>query len=155
MTTPLFLLRCLQIGMSLGDLDLVTEGSKILDLGCGEGHLMQLLQDVRHCHCQGVELNSNHVNECVKKGLFVYNDDLNTGLEDYPDKRFDYVILSDVLGDRPDVIASGPAVPDRSTAADSVAIAEKYALPQYRRMPLPHRSRQSERRLSDGAASAC
>ncbi|MBR4749705.1 MAG: methionine biosynthesis protein MetW [Abditibacteriota bacterium] len=83
-------------------LELVNEGSKILDLGCGEGHLMQLLQDVRHCHCQGVELNSNHVNECVKKGLFVYNDDLNTGLADYPDKRFDYVILSDVLQTLPD-----------------------------------------------------
>ncbi|MBQ9358047.1 MAG: methyltransferase domain-containing protein, partial [Abditibacteriota bacterium] len=50
----------------------------------------------------GIEMNSAHVNECVKKGLFVYNGDLNEGLKDYPDKRFDYVILSDVLQTMPD-----------------------------------------------------
>ncbi|MBP5274556.1 MAG: methionine biosynthesis protein MetW [Abditibacteriota bacterium] len=83
-------------------LDLINDGSTILDLGCGEGHLMQMLQDSKHCRCQGIEMNSAHVNECVKKGLFVYNDDLNEGLEDYPDRRFDYVILSDVIQTLPD-----------------------------------------------------
>ena len=77
--------------------DLIEDNSRVLDLGCGEGNLMKLLQEQKRCRVQGIELDSIQVQECVAKGLFVYNGDIDEGLADFGDQRFDTVILSNVI----------------------------------------------------------
>lgn len=78
-------------------LDRIKEGESILDLGCGEGDLMKLLQEQKRCRVQGIEIDSSLVHKCVEKGLFVYNGDIDEGLADLGNKRFDTVILSNVI----------------------------------------------------------
>jgi methionine biosynthesis protein MetW len=77
--------------------DLVKTGSKVLDVGCGEGALLELLQAEKAIDGRGVELSQKGVNECVARGLSVIQGDADTDLKYYPDKGFDYVILSQTL----------------------------------------------------------
>ena len=77
--------------------DLVTPGSRVLDVGCGDGALLQLLAQTKNVDGRGVELSQSGVNECVAKGLSVSQGDAATDLADYPDDGFDYVILSQTL----------------------------------------------------------
>jgi methionine biosynthesis protein MetW len=77
--------------------DLVKTGSKVLDVGCGEGALLELLQAEKSIDGRGVELSQKGVNECVARGLSVIQGDADTDLKYYPDKGFDYVILSQTL----------------------------------------------------------
>ena len=77
--------------------DLVTPGSRVLDVGCGDGALLQLLAQTKNVDGRGVELSQSGVNECVAKGLSVIQGDADTDLADYPDDGFDYVILSQTL----------------------------------------------------------
>lgn len=74
--------------------DIVKEGSRVLDLGCGEGELLSLLSKGKYVKAQGVELNESAIYKCVEKGLSVFHGDIDSGLADYPDKSFDYVILN-------------------------------------------------------------
>ena len=74
--------------------DLVEPGSKVLDLGCGYGDLMYILTREKNVRAQGVEVDDAAVYECVKKGLSVFHSDIETGLTEYPDRSFDYVILN-------------------------------------------------------------
>ncbi len=76
---------------------IVEEGSKVLDLGCGEGDLLKKLQERKKAQCTGVEVSDDKVYECISKGLTAYHGDIDEGLEDFPDKTFDYVILSETL----------------------------------------------------------
>ena len=76
--------------------DMVETGSKVLDVGCGEGDLMQLLES-RGVDCRGIELSREGVNRCVARGLAVVQGDADTDLVNYPDDSFDYVILSQTL----------------------------------------------------------
>jgi methionine biosynthesis protein MetW len=76
---------------------LVQKGAKVLDVGCGDGELMQLLQSSRDVDGRGVELSQAGVNECVSRGLSVIQGDADSDLVYYPDKGFDYVILSQTL----------------------------------------------------------
>lgn len=76
--------------------DMVEPGSKVLDVGCGEGDLMQLLES-RGVDCRGIELSREGVNRCVSRGLAVVQGDADTDLGNYPDDAFDYVILSQTL----------------------------------------------------------
>ena len=76
---------------------LVEKGAKVLDVGCGDGELMSLLQNTRDVDGRGVELSQNGVNECVSRGLSVIQGDADSDLVYYPDKGFDYVILSQTL----------------------------------------------------------
>ena len=76
---------------------LVRERSTVLDLGCGDGELMELLVRERQATARGVEISEEGVYRCIARGLSVHHGDLDEGLEDYPDNSFDYVILSQTL----------------------------------------------------------
>jgi methionine biosynthesis protein MetW len=76
---------------------LVAPGSKVLDVGCGDGGLLQVLQETRGVDGRGVELSQRGVNQCVSRGLSVIQGDADTDLVYYPDRGFDYVILSQTL----------------------------------------------------------
>jgi methionine biosynthesis protein MetW len=77
--------------------NMVEPGSRVLDVGCGDGELLQLLADTRDVDARGIEISRDGVNECVAKGLAVIQGDADTDLADYPDNTFDYVILSQTL----------------------------------------------------------
>ena len=75
-------------------LDIVEPLSTVLDLGCGNGDLLSLLVREKKIKAQGIELDDKAIFECVAKGLSVFQDDIDTGLPEYRDKSFDYVILN-------------------------------------------------------------
>src|SRR5438105_4912445 len=75
---------------------MVEPKSRVLDVGCGDGELLRLLEQ-RGVDGRGIELSREGVNECVAKGLAVIQGDADTDLSDYPDDAFDYVILSQTL----------------------------------------------------------
>lgn len=85
--------------------DLVPPQSKVLDLGCGDGALLQYLAHQKQIKGRGIELSETGVLECVRRGLSVRQGNLIEGLADYPDHSFDYVILSQTLP-----YLSGPAM---------------------------------------------
>src|SRR6202051_1556677 len=76
--------------------DMVEHGARVLDVGCGDGELLRLLE-TRGVDGRGIELSREGVNECVAKGLAVVQGDADTDLENYPDDAFDFVILSQTL----------------------------------------------------------
>ena len=78
-------------------LDWVEQSSSVLDLGCGDGELMTLLVQEKHVRAQGIEISEQAIYECVARGLSVFQQDIDTGLAEYVDKSFDYVILSQTL----------------------------------------------------------
>ena len=77
--------------------EMVEPGSRVLDLGCGEGLLMAWLERSRNCRARGVEISPAKVRQALSAGLSVYQGDIDQGLADYPDNAFDYVILSQTL----------------------------------------------------------
>jgi methionine biosynthesis protein MetW len=77
--------------------DMVASGAKVLDVGCGDGELLQLLAETRAVDGRGIELSREGVNQCVAKGLAVIQGDADTDLADYPDDAFDYVVLEHML----------------------------------------------------------
>ena len=74
--------------------EMVDPGSRVLDVGCGDGELLQLLTERRGVDGRGVELDRNKVNACVARGLSVIQGDADRDLSNYPDQAFDYAILS-------------------------------------------------------------
>lgn len=74
--------------------EMVETGSRVLDVGCGDGALLQLLNDSKAVDGRGVELSREKVNACVARGLSVIQGDADRDLRDYPDQAFDYAILS-------------------------------------------------------------
>ncbi len=77
--------------------DMVEPGSRVLDVGCGDGQLLQLLAEGRGVDARGIELSRDGVAKCVAQGLAVIQGDADTDLVDYPDDSFDYVILSQTI----------------------------------------------------------
>ncbi|HEX6000904.1 MAG TPA: methionine biosynthesis protein MetW, partial [Hyphomicrobiaceae bacterium] len=74
--------------------EMVTKGSRVLDVGCGDGSLLQLLADTKAVDGRGIEVERERVNACVSRGLSVIQGDADSDLADYPDAAFDYAILS-------------------------------------------------------------
>ena len=77
--------------------EIIEPGSKVLDLGCGEGELLAWLAENKAVIGRGVEIASARVRKAIARGLSAYQGDINEGLADYPDEAFDYVILSQTL----------------------------------------------------------
>ena len=80
--------------------------SMVLDIGCGDGALMAALQDDSGCDARGIEIDAAQVERCVARGLSVVQGDANTDLAEYPDKAFDFAVLSQTLqtANRPDLV---------------------------------------------------
>ena len=83
------------------DLDLVAQmiapGSRVLDLGCGDGDLLAELLASRGCRGQGVEVSREALHACVERGVPVVEADIDRGLPEFEDGAFDVVVLSQTL----------------------------------------------------------
>ena len=77
--------------------EIIQPRSRVLDLGCGEGALLAWLVENKQVLARGVEIEASQVRKAIAKGVSAYQGDLDEGLADYPDKAFDYVILSQTL----------------------------------------------------------
>jgi methionine biosynthesis protein MetW len=75
----------------------VAQGTRVLDVGCGDGALAAALRDHRGCNVHGMEIDPANVAECVEKGLSVIQGDADKDLAFYPDAAFEYAILSQTL----------------------------------------------------------
>jgi len=78
-------------------LDLIEPRSSVLDLGCGSGELLYILVKEKKARVQGIEIDEQAIYKCVAKGLNVFHGDVDSGLAEYKDKSFDYVILNQSL----------------------------------------------------------
>jgi methionine biosynthesis protein MetW len=78
--------------------DMVTDGGvRVLDVGCGDGALLEYLANYKGADARGVELSQAGVNACVSRGLSVVQGDADKDLKDYPSDAFDFVILSQTI----------------------------------------------------------
>lgn len=77
--------------------EFIDKKEKVLDVGCGEGDLIEYLSKNKSVDCKGIEINQSGVNKCVEKGLTVIQGDANIDLQDYPDNIFSTVILSQTI----------------------------------------------------------
>ena len=78
-------------------MDFIEENSRVLDLGCGDGDLLALLIKNKSVRGTGIEIDEQAIYRCMEKGLTVSHGDIDSGLLDYSNKRFDYVILNESL----------------------------------------------------------
>lgn len=77
--------------------DMIEPDSSVLDLGCGGGELLELLIREKNVRGQGIEIDEQAIYKCIAKGLNVLHGDIDSGLSEYRDKAFDYVILNQSL----------------------------------------------------------
>jgi methionine biosynthesis protein MetW len=77
--------------------EMIEPGSKVLDLGCGDGELLAWLCEHKNIEARGVEIEGEKVRRAIARGVSVYQGDIDQGLADYPDGAFDFVILSQTL----------------------------------------------------------
>lgn len=77
--------------------ELVDPATRVLDLGCGEGELLAWLKENKNVDARGVELTGTRAQKAIARGVSVYQGDLESALDDYPEGAFDYVILSQTL----------------------------------------------------------
>jgi len=77
--------------------DLLPNNTRVLDVGCGDGSLMNFLKIEKNIEVRGMELNQDNVQHCIRKGLPVIQGNAETELHQFPDQSFDYVVLSQTL----------------------------------------------------------
>ena len=77
--------------------DFIIPNTRVLDVGCGDGTLMQILQNTRKIDIRGIEISKENSQKCVGKGLTVIEGDAEKDLSQFPDSSFDFVILSQTL----------------------------------------------------------
>ena len=77
--------------------NLIEKDRRVLDVGCGDGTLMKFLQDNKNIDCRGMEISKNKVQKCIEKGLTVIEGNAEKDLIQFPDKSFDYAVLSQTL----------------------------------------------------------
>ena len=77
--------------------DMLPNNSRVLDVGCGDGSLMNFLVKEKNIETRGLELDQNNVQECLNKGLTVIQGNAETELYQFPEQSFDYVVLSQTL----------------------------------------------------------
>ncbi len=77
--------------------ELIQPRTRVLDLGCGEGELLAWLKENKQVDGRGVEMTASSVQKGIARGVSVYQGDLETALDDYPDGAFDYAVLSQTL----------------------------------------------------------
>ena len=77
--------------------DLIEKNTRVLDVGCADGTLMKFLKDNKNINIRGLEISKNKAQKCIEKGLTVIEGNAEFDLKQFPDKSFDYVILSQTL----------------------------------------------------------
>ena len=77
--------------------DLIELNTRVLDVGCADGVLMEFLKDNKNIDIRGLEISKNKVQKCIEKGLTVIEGNAELDLRQFPDKSFDYVVLSQTL----------------------------------------------------------
>ena len=77
--------------------NLIEKNTRVLDVGCGDGTLMEFLKDNNKIDIRGIEISKNNVQKCIGKGLTVIEGDAEKDLSQFPDGSFDFVILSQTL----------------------------------------------------------
>jgi methionine biosynthesis protein MetW len=84
----------------------VRRGAFVLDLGCGDGALLDLLVREKNVRAQGIEIDEQAIYQCVAKGLSVFHEDIDHGLSDYSNQSFDYVVLNQSFQQvkKPDIV---------------------------------------------------
>jgi methionine biosynthesis protein MetW len=77
--------------------NMIDENSRVLDLGCGNGELLELLYNRKNVYGLGVDINTEEVLNCIKRGVSVIQEDIEDGIYKYKDQAFDFVILSETI----------------------------------------------------------
>ena len=77
--------------------ELLPNNTRVLDVGCGDGSLMNFLRGKKNIEVRGLEINQENVQLCIRKGLPVIQGNAETELHQFPDQSFDYVVLSQTL----------------------------------------------------------
>ena len=77
--------------------NLIEKNKKVLDVGCADGTLMKFLKENKNINIRGLEISKEKVQKCISKGLTVIEGNAETDLKQFPDKSFDYVVLSQTL----------------------------------------------------------
>ena len=77
--------------------ELIEKEKKVLDVGCGDGTLMEFLKNNKNTNIRGLEISKSKVQDCIAKGLTVIEGNAEKDLAQFPDKSFDYVVLSQTL----------------------------------------------------------
>jgi len=100
--------------------ELIEPKTRVLDLGCGEGELLAWLKENKQVDARGVEMTGARVQKAIARGVSVYQGDLETALDDYPDRAFHYAILSQTLQETRDplrVLKAMLRIADRAIVA--------------------------------------
>ena len=77
--------------------NMIAENSRVLDVGCSDGSLMEILKKSKNVDIRGIEISKEKVQTCISKGLTVIEGNAEFDLKQFPDKSFDYVVLGQTL----------------------------------------------------------
>ncbi len=86
--------------------NIIKKNAKVLDIGCGEGTLLKMLYDQKHCSGVGIEIDQHNAIKSIEKGLSIIQGDLLEWLKNFADNEYDYVILNQTLQstEKPDMV---------------------------------------------------